>query len=130
MSKNQWDNSRLRLKQIASHIKQPLKTDYSVPHYASTTPTNRLEGKVAIITGCNSEKGIGRATALIFAASGANAVIICDLASSNLARWTKEISERYPKTIVEWKQFDASGYLLDKHSRLTLDEDAVKQVVS
>lgn len=103
------DPAQLRLKQISRHIREPLITDYPLPHYASTTPNSRLEGKVAIITGCNSEKGIGRAAATIFAASGAKAVIICDLAASNLGTWAKEIEGHHPKTTVEWRQFDASG---------------------
>jgi short chain dehydrogenase len=109
MPRNQTDANNLRLKQIASHIKPPQQTDYPIPHYAFTTSTTRLEGKVAIITGCNSDKGIGRASATIFAANGAKAVILCDLSSSNLETWTKEIGGRYPETSVEWRQFDASS---------------------
>jgi len=111
------DPAQLRLKQIASHIREPQRTDYPVPHYASTAQTTRLKDMVAIITGCNSERGIGRATALTFAANGAKAVVICDLADSNLKTWADEIGKRYPGTSVEWRQFDAS------------DEQAIKQVV-
>jgi hypothetical protein len=102
---------QLRLKQISSHIQQPKVTDYPVPHYATTEPGHRLKGKVAIITGCNSERGIGRATATIYAAAGAKAIIIADLASDNLRTWTGEIGKRYPETSIEWKAFDASGTL-------------------
>jgi len=103
------DPAQLRLKQIAGHVTKPQTTDYPVPHYASTTPTMRLKDKVAIITGCNSDKGIGRATATTFAANGAKAIVISDLASSNLRTWADEIGKRYPNTVVEWRQFDASG---------------------
>jgi len=109
MASKHSDPAQLRLKQIAAHVLQPQKTDYPVPHYATTTPGDRLKGKVAIITGCNSDKGIGRAAATIFAANGARAVVICDLEASNLRTWAEEIGKRYPKTIVEWRQFDASG---------------------
>jgi len=110
MSTNSGDPAQLRLKQISAHIREPQITDYPLPHYASTAPTTpRLKDKVAIITGCDSDKGIGRAAATIFAASGAKAVVICDLAASNLATWAKEIGGRYPETSVEWRQFDASG---------------------
>ena len=109
MSQDNRDPAKLRLKQIAAHVRQPQVTDYPVPHYAATTPTIRLKGKVAIITGCNSDRGIGRAAATTFAANGAKAVVICDLDSSNLRTWAEEIGNRYPETTLEWKQFDASG---------------------
>jgi hypothetical protein len=108
-NQNNMDPAQLRLKQIASHIRKPHITDYPIPHYASTTSTTRLQDKVAIITGCNSERGIGRAAATAFAASGAKAILIADLESSNLIKWSEEIGKRYPNTAVEWKQFDASG---------------------
>src|SRR5271154_4066391 len=95
------DPAQLRLKQIAGHVAKLQTTDYPVPHYASTTPTTRLKDKVAIITGCNSDKGIGRATATTFAANGAKAIVISDLASSNLRTWADEIGKRYPNTTVE-----------------------------
>ena len=108
-SKRAADPASLRLKQLSNHIGAPQKTDYPVLHYASTEPTTRLKDKVAIITGCNSEKGIGRAAATCFAASGAKAIVIADLAMDNLATWTEEIGKRYPDTKVEWKNFDAAG---------------------
>jgi len=123
------DPAQLRLKQIAGHVAKPQVTDYPVPHYASTTPTTRLKDKVAIITGCNSDKGIGRATATTFAANGAKAIVIGDLVSSNLRTWADEIGKRYPNTVVEWKQFDASG-MAGPVSLLNLDEMAVKNVVA
>ena len=122
-------DAQLRLRQIVTHVRRPQVTDYPVPHYASVTPTTRLKDKVAIITGCNSEKGIGRAAATAFAANGARAVIICDLASSNLRTWADEIGKRYPGTSVEWRQFDASGTLRSREIKLSADEKAVKQVV-
>jgi len=131
MTDKNRDPAQLRLKQIAGHIAKPQITDYPVPHYASTEPTTRLMGKVAIITGCNSDKGIGRATATTFAANGAKAIVISDLASSNLRTWADEIGKRYPKTVVEWKQFDASGMAENRpFPWLTSDEMAVKNVVS
>jgi len=109
MSSNSRDPAQLRLKQIVAHVRQPQVTDYPIPHYAATTPTTRLKDKVAIITGCNSDKGIGRAAATIFAANGAKAIVICDLDSSNLRTWAEEIGKQYPYTKLEWRQFDASG---------------------
>ena len=101
----------LRLEQLSNHLR-PQTTDYPVPHYASTELNTRLKDKVAIITGCNSERGIGRAAAAAFAMSGAKAVIIADLAGENLQTWAEEIGKKYPATEIEWKQFDASGMYL------------------
>ena len=89
MSQNVRDSTQLRLKQIVAHVRQPQVTDYPIPHYADILPSARLSDKVAVITGCNSDKGIGRATATIFAASGAKAVVICDVDSSNLRTWAE-----------------------------------------
>ena len=110
MSPSSRDPAQLRLKQISAHVRQPQVTDYPIPHYAATTPTARLKDKVAIITGCNSDKGIGRAAATLFAANSAKAIVICDLDSSNLRTWAEEIGKRYPETKLDWRQFDASGY--------------------
>lgn|SRR5579862_5448911 len=108
MSNATPSRANLRLKLVSNHL-SPQTTDYPVPHYASTELTARLKDKVAIITGCNSERGIGRAAAAAFAMSGAKAVIISDLAGENLNTWAEEIAKKYPATEVEWKQFDASG---------------------
>ena len=43
----------------------------------STTPKNKLEGKVAIVTG--GARGMGEATARLFASHGARAVVIADV---------------------------------------------------
>ena len=109
MPEDNLDASNLRLKQLVSHVRQPSVTDYPIPYYASTTSSTRLKDKVAIITGCNSDKGIGRASAIAFAASGAKVIVISDLVASNLRTWAEEIGKRYPDTIVEWRQCDASG---------------------
>jgi short chain dehydrogenase len=109
MPEDNQNAANLRLKQVASHVRQPSVSDYPIPHYASTATTTRLQDKVAIITGCNSDKGIGRASAIAFAASGARAIVISDLATSNLRNWAEEIGKRYPTTAVEWRQCDASG---------------------
>ena len=99
----------MRISQIASHIQSPRITEYPLPHFATTTSNDRLKGKVAILTGCNSHNGIGRASATIFAAAGAKAVVLCDVSGTNLSKWAEEIGSMYPQTKVEWKQFDASG---------------------
>lgn len=61
--------------------------------------------------------GIGRATAHLFAESGAKAVYICDYDSKNLEAHKREIASLYPTVDVHTRQFDAA------------DEEAVKAVV-
>ncbi|MBO0782593.1 MAG: SDR family oxidoreductase [Ktedonobacteraceae bacterium] len=52
---------------------------------------NRFEGKVALVTGAGSRRGIGRATALALAREGAK-VVITDIVEENVARVTSELN--------------------------------------
>lgn len=53
----------------------------------------RFAGKVALVTGAGSERGIGRATALALAAEGAR-VIVTDIAAAGVARVAAELEAR------------------------------------
>lgn len=85
---------------------------------AGPSTGRRVDGKVVIITGANSERGIGRASAHQFAANGARAVYICDFDASNLEAHRAEMSASYPGVDVHVRQFDAGN------------EDAVKEVIA
>jgi hypothetical protein len=65
---------QLGLEQSASpqeHYKHTLERLSRIQSHLATTPrTGKLKGKVAIITGVGSLKGIGRASALSFAHEG------------------------------------------------------------
>lgn len=50
----------------------------------------RFDGKVALITGAGSPKGIGRATAMALAAEGAK-IVITDIAADGVARVAEEL---------------------------------------
>ena len=65
----------------------------------------RLQGKLALITGCN--RGIGRAAVYVFAAEGAN--IICAIRKENqeFKQFTDSLEEQYGVTI-EHRYFDLS----------------------
>src|SRR5258706_15462192 len=53
---------------------------------------NRFEGKVALVTGAGSPRGIGRATALALAREGAK-VTITDIVADNVERVVSEVKE-------------------------------------
>ncbi|KAK0536101.1 hypothetical protein OC834_001286 [Tilletia horrida] len=78
--------------------------------------SQRLQGKVAIITGAGSLLGIGRATALQFAHEGASHLYLADLDDENLGGLKEAISKAYPDVKVTILALDAA------------DEDAVKSL--
>ncbi|KAH9865445.1 hypothetical protein J1614_009029 [Plenodomus biglobosus] len=80
--------------------------------------SQRVKGKVVIITGANSPIGIGRASAHQFARNGARAIYLCDFSNSHLDIHKRELSSLYPSTDIHTRQFDAA------------DEESVKQVCS
>ncbi|KAJ3343511.1 hypothetical protein HDU93_008170 [Gonapodya sp. JEL0774] len=69
----------------------------------------RLEGKVCIVTGANSLKGIGRASCIAFAQNGAKAVYCTDYDSSNLPELANLIEKQYPSTLAIALQLDAAN---------------------
>ena len=58
----------------------------------SVAVRNRFEGKVALVTGAGSPRGIGRATALALAKEGAK-VTITDIVADNVKRVVSELTE-------------------------------------
>src|SRR2546428_2938438 len=56
------------------------------------TMRNRFEGKVALVTGAGSRRGIGRATALALAREGAN-VAITDIVAESVQQVVAELNE-------------------------------------
>jgi len=70
---------------------------------------SRVKDKVIIVTGANSALGIGRASAHLFAASGAQALYLCDLNDSNLPTHKRELAALYPDTKVHTEKLDATN---------------------
>ena len=85
--------------------------------YSWLTTSRRVKGKVIIVTGVNSVRGIGRASAHQFAQNGARAVYLCDFSDQHLEIHQREIRSLYPTVDVHVRRFDAS------------DEASVKAVV-
>ncbi|KIV86686.1 hypothetical protein PV11_02283 [Exophiala sideris] len=88
-----------------------------IRHVAGPSAGQRVQGKVVIVTGCNSTIGIGRASAHQYAQNGAKAVYICDYATDHLDKHKREMSQLYPECEVHCVKVDVG------------DEAQVKAVV-
>ncbi|CAZ85820.1 unnamed protein product [Tuber melanosporum] len=100
-----------------------------VPMVAGDSVGPRLTGKVAIVTGCNSAIGIGRATALQYARNNLKALFICDFSNTNLPALESELRALAPNTKIHARTFDAADEAsvaavvqeaLDKYARLDI----------
>ncbi|KZS98581.1 NAD(P)-binding protein [Sistotremastrum niveocremeum HHB9708] len=81
-----------------------------IQSHLSTAPrSQRLKGKVCIITGVGSLKGIGRASALLYAHEGAKHLYLLDFDGTNLPALKEQISKSYPDVTVTVKQADAAS---------------------
>jgi len=102
---------------MASAKKSPSQENYSrtvariaqIQSRLTTAPrTGKLSGKVAVITGVGSLKGIGRAAALLFAHEGARHLYLLDFAGDNLPNLKSTIEEQYPDVKATIIQADAA----------------------
>jgi len=89
-----YEQTLRRLQKIQDHLSRPR--------------SNRLKGKVCIVTGVGSLKGIGRATALLFAHEGAKALYLLDFDGTNLPNLKETITTKYPDVHVVIVQGDAA----------------------
>ncbi|KAJ7647217.1 hypothetical protein FB45DRAFT_192333 [Roridomyces roridus] len=90
-----YENTKARIQKIQSHL--------------DTSPRSfRLKDKVIIITGVGSLKGIGRASALLFAHEGAKHLYLIDFDSTNLPDLKTSIEKRYPDVKTTTLQGDAA----------------------
>ncbi|EJU04055.1 NADP-binding protein [Dacryopinax primogenitus] len=79
-------------------------------HFLTREP--KLQGKVCVITGVGSVKGIGRASAFLFAREGAKHLYLLDFDGSNLPSLAHELKEKFPDVKVTIFQGDAADELL------------------
>ncbi|KAI0745542.1 NAD-P-binding protein [Earliella scabrosa] len=77
-------------------------------HLQNTPRGSRLQDKVCIITGVGSLKGIGRATALLYAHEGARHLYLSDYDPTNLPELKATIEKAYPDVKVTTQQADAA----------------------
>jgi len=100
------------LKQSTSpqeHYKRTVARLASIQSHLATVPhSGKLRGKVAIITGVSSLKGIGRAAALLFAHEGAQHLYLLDFSGENLSNLKSTIEERYSDVKATIIQADAA----------------------
>ncbi|KAJ6499187.1 hypothetical protein C8R45DRAFT_822179 [Mycena sanguinolenta] len=94
-----YENTKARIQKIQSHL-------------ANSPRGIRLKDKVCIITGVGSLKGIGRASALLFAHEGARALFLIDFDSTNLQELKETIEKRYPDVKATTLQGDAADETL------------------
>lgn len=96
---------------------------------AGDSASQRIKGKVVIVTGTNSPIGIGRASAHQFAHNGAKAIFLCDYNDQYLDVHKRELNSLYPEVEVHVRKFDAADEesvknvvqeALDKHGRLDI----------
>jgi len=85
---------------------------------AEAPRSGKLRGKVCIITGVGSLKGIGRASAIRFAHEGAKHLYLLDFDSKNLPDLEETIKKAYPDVKVTTMQADAA------------DEAAISEICS
>ncbi|TFY83015.1 hypothetical protein EWM64_g1006 [Hericium alpestre] len=91
----QYKRTVARIESIQSHLKQ-------------TPRGTRLQGKVGVITGVGSVKGIGRASAILFAHEGAKHLYLMDFSAENLPDLKSTIEKSYPDVKVDVIQGDAA----------------------
>ncbi|KAJ7924928.1 hypothetical protein B0H13DRAFT_1976758 [Mycena leptocephala] len=94
-----YENTKARIQKIQSHL-------------ASSPRGTRLKDKVCIITGVGSVKGIGRASALLFAHEGAKHLYLVDFDATNLPDLKATIEKRYPDVKATTLQGDAADATL------------------
>ncbi|CAK5281586.1 unnamed protein product [Mycena citricolor] len=90
-----YESTKSRIQKIQSHL-------------AESPRGSRLKGKVCIITGVGSLKGIGRATALLFAHEGAKHLYLLDFDETNLPNLASTLNVAYPDVKVTTLQGDAA----------------------
>ncbi|SCZ88748.1 BZ3500_MvSof-1268-A1-R1_Chr10-3g03076 [Microbotryum saponariae] len=77
--------------------------------FHSTPGSGRFKGKVAILTGVGSEKGIGRASAVLLAREGAKHLYVMDFNASSLPQLAKDLEARYKGLKVTAIEADAAN---------------------
>jgi NAD(P)-dependent dehydrogenase (short-subunit alcohol dehydrogenase family) len=112
MKENSGSNSAYGKKQVVSSADTYAKTLARLQkiqtQLANAPRGTKLKGKVCIITGVGSLKGIGRASAIQFAHESAKHLYLMDFAGDNLPDLKETINKAYPDVKVTVIQADAA----------------------
>jgi NAD(P)-dependent dehydrogenase (short-subunit alcohol dehydrogenase family) len=112
-----YDKIRSAPKSNDDHFKTTAARLEQIQTQLHNTPgVGKLKNKVCVVTGVNSLKGIGRASALLFAREGAKHLYLIDYDPSNLPELKSTIENKYPGVKVTTIEADAA------------DEKAIKGV--
>ncbi|TEB38355.1 3-oxoacyl-reductase [Coprinellus micaceus] len=103
-----YDNTRSKTAGPEEHYKNTLSRIEQIQAQFKAPGTGKLKGKVCIITGVGSLKGIGRATALLYAREGAQHLYLLDFDETNLPNLKETIQSQYPAVKVTTLQADAA----------------------
>ncbi|KAH7874693.1 uncharacterized protein C8R40DRAFT_1107589 [Lentinula edodes] len=105
-----YDNTRQKAASQDEFLKSSLARIQQVQMHLDSTPRGiRMKGKVCIITGAGSLKGIGRATAFLFAHEGAAHLYLSDYDPTHLPDLRNNLQTKYPDTKVTTAAFDAAS---------------------
>ncbi|KAK1232328.1 hypothetical protein PQX77_004533 [Marasmius sp. AFHP31] len=108
-SNSLYDNARVK-PDTADNLKTSLTRIQNIKNHLDSAPrAHRLKGKVCIVTGVGSLKGIGRASALRYAHEGAAHLYLVDLDPTNLPDLKSTIAEKYPDVKVTTHAFDCAS---------------------
>ncbi|KAJ3989963.1 hypothetical protein F5890DRAFT_1483779 [Lentinula detonsa] len=109
-SKTVYDNTRQNPPSPDEFLKSSLARIQKVQSHLDSSPRGtRMKGKVCIITGAGSLKGIGRATAFLFAHEGAAHLYLSDYDPTHLSDLRHNLEEKYPDVKVTTSAFDAAS---------------------
>ncbi|GJE95067.1 SDR family oxidoreductase [Phanerochaete sordida] len=93
-------------------------------HLETAPRAGRLRDKVCIVTGVGSLKGIGRASAMLFAHEGARHLYLLDFDDTNLPDLKSTIESKYPDVKVTVQQGDAADEAtIEKLCKQALQEE-------
>ncbi|KAJ3764004.1 hypothetical protein EV361DRAFT_969569 [Lentinula raphanica] len=109
-SKSVYDNTRQKPSSSDDFLKSSLARIQRIQSHLDTSPRGtRMKGKVCIITGAGSLKGIGRASAFLFAHEGAAHLYLSDYDPTHLPKLKDDLQKKYPDVKVDTSVFDAAS---------------------